>query len=79
MSKSEKKLVGIARDYGICKMAKYKWRSYRFFSRCHCRGGKVVRSLPSCGLPSVETGRDRVHQLELEEREREREREEDEI
>ena len=72
MSKSEKKLVGIARDYGICKIAKYKWRSYRFFSRCHCQGGKVVGSLPSCGLPSVETGRDRVHQLELEERERER-------
>ena len=55
-------------------MAKYKWRRYRFFSRCHPQGGAVVESLPSGGLPSVGTKRDKDHQLELEERERERER-----
>ena len=72
MSKSEKKLVRINKDHGICKMLEYKWGRYRFFSRCHRQGGVVVKSSPSGGLPSVGTERDRDHQLELEEREKER-------
>ena len=68
MSKSNKKLVKIVRDHGICKMTKYKWRRYRFFSQCCHQGGAVVGSSPSDGLPSVGTRKDRDHQLELEER-----------
>ena len=73
MSKSNKKLVKIVRDHGICKMTKYKWRRYRFFSQCRRWRGVVVGSSPSGGLPLAGTRRDRDHQLELEERERERE------
>ena len=61
VSKSEKKLVEIVRDHGICKMAEYKWRRYRFFSQCRRWHGVVVGLSPSCGLPSAGTRRDRDH------------------
>ena len=53
-------------------MVEYKWRRYRFFSRCCRRGGAVIGLSPSGGLPSAGTRRDKDHQLELEEKERER-------
>ena len=61
VSKSEKKLVEIVRDHGICKMAEYKWRGYRFFSRCRRRHGAVFKLSPFGGLPSTGIGRDRDH------------------
>ena len=57
----------LSKDHGICKMVEYKWRRYRFFSRCCRRGGAVIGLSPSAG-----TRRDKDHQLELEEKEREK-------
>ena len=61
MSKSKKKLVKIVKDHGICKMAEYKWKGYRFFSRCCRRRGAVVKLSPFGGLPLAGIGRDRDH------------------